>query len=102
MTARPDPVAQVRNMWHTLLGGVAKDVILKARVDDELADAVDAWADEHDTDRSEVIRRALAAFLKDEEDRRKRIEEARQAIDELADTGIFEPPEGDWKAGGFR
>lgn len=97
------PVSQVKYMWHTLFGGVAKDVILKARVDDELASAVDEWAEEHDTDRSEVIRRALGAFLEDAEARRERIEEARKRIDDLADTGIFEPPEDNaWRVGGFR
>lgn len=88
-------------MWHTLIGGVAKDIVLKARVDDELASAVDEWAEEHGTDRSEVIRRALGAFLEDEEARRERIEAVRERFEAYAEAGAFDPPENDdWKASG--
>lgn len=82
---------------------MTKDVILKARVDDDLAEQVDRWAEEHETDRSETIRIALRRLLEDDRARRERIQQAREAIDTLAETGIFEPPEDDaWKAGGFR
>ncbi len=95
------PVTQLRNMWHTLLGGVPKDTILKARVDEDLAQAVDAWAEEHGTDRSEAIRLALRRLLEDEDARQRRIQEARDAIEALAETGIFDEPEDDsWKASG--
>lgn len=103
METKAGPVTQLRNMWHTLMGGVAKDIILKARVDEELASAVDAWAGAHEVDRSEAIRIALRKLMEDEEARRRRIQEARQAIDALAQAGAFDPPEDeDWKAGGFR
>lgn len=88
-------------MWHTLLGGVPKDTIVKARVDGELAEAVDAWAETHGIDRSEAIRVALRQLLEDEEERRRRIQEAREAIDALSETGIFDEPTDDsWKASG--
>lgn len=83
---------------------MCENIVLEASVEPGLAEAVDRWAEENQVERSEVIHRALRCFLEDEEDRRRRIEQARQAIDELAGTGIFEPPEDDsWKAsGGWR
>lgn len=90
-------------MWHTLMGGVAKDVTLRARVDEELAQAVDRWAQDHGTDRSEAIRVALRTFLEDEEERRRQLEELRREFEAFAEAGLFDPPEDDsWKVGGFR
>lgn len=101
METEAGPVTQVRSMWYALTALVAKDTILKARVDDVLADEVDRWAEAHDVDRSEAIRIALRRLLEDEEERRERIKAARERIDELAGTGIFEAPEDDsWKASG--
>lgn len=78
-----------------------KDAVVRARINEELANRIDRWAQEHDTSRSQVIREALARFLEDEDERRRRIEAAYQAVDELEGTGIFEPPEDDaWKASG--
>lgn len=88
-------------MWHAFTRVVAKDTIVKARVDDELAERIDQWAKAHEVDRSEAIRIALRRLIEDEEDREERIQAARERIDELAETGIFEAPEDDrWKASG--
>lgn len=88
-------------MWNTLGGLMPKDAVVRARINQELADRIDRWAQEHDASRSQVIREALARFLEHEDERQRRIEEAYQAIDELEETGIFEPPEDDaWKASG--
>lgn len=88
-------------MWHTLFETVAKDVTVKARVDEELAAQIDRWARVHDVDRSEAIRIALRRLLEDEEERQRKIEEIRAEFAELAKTGIFEEPEDDsWKASG--
>ena len=76
---------------------------LRVRVDKATAKKIHAWAKAHDVDVSETIRRALAKLL-DEEDKAKRIEEARRRMQEAFEMGLFDPPkEGEqWKAGGFR
>lgn len=103
MGLRPGAVTQLRNMWYTLLPGMAKDVILKARVDEELAQAVDRWAQAHGADRSETIRFALRRLLEDDEARRRRLEELEERFEAYEEAGLFDPPEDDaWKAGGFR
>lgn len=88
-------------MCHTFFGGVTKDVTLKARVDDALAEQVDRWAEEHETDRSGTIRIALRRLLEAEEERQRRLDAVRERFDVYAEAGAFEPPEDDdWKASG--
>lgn len=101
MESEPDAVSQVRGMWYRIASAVAKDTILKARVDDELAEAVDRWAQGHEVDRSEAIRIALRRLIEDDQERERRIEEVRRRFDEYEAAGLFDEPEDDsWKASG--
>jgi len=74
---------------------------LKARVDAGMARKVRRWAKDHGKDTSETIRIALQRLL-DEQDRARRVEAAMKEFDAIARTGVFDPPKGPWKAGGFR
>lgn len=75
--------------------------VLRARVDRELARKVQRWAKGHRTGVSETIRIALRRLV-EEEERERRVQAALRRMDELAKTGVFDPPKGPWKAGGFR
>lgn len=93
-------VLHFKYLWYKLWSPMAKDEILRARVEKELAEQVERWAEDRGTDVSEAIRIALRRLV-EEAERRRRIEAARDRIDELAETGIFEEPEDDrWKASG--
>jgi len=79
---------------------MAADRILKARVDDALADEVERWAKAHDTDVSGVIRAALRDLL-ERERRRGRAAAIAREFDRYQRDGLLDPPRGEWKAGGF-
>lgn len=80
---------------------MASTDVLRARVDADLAREVRKWARQHDTDVSEAVRIALRRLIERDE-RERRAEAAVKKIQGYAKLGIFDPPKGDWKAGGFR
>lgn len=103
MTAVDRLVPQSLKVWHRRWEPVTATAseTLKARVDKAFARKVRRWAKDHDKDVSETVRIALRGLIEDAE-REKAAEAAVRHIRELAKSGIFEPPKGPWKAGGFR
>ena len=75
--------------------------VLRARVDKSFAKKVQRWAKDHDTDVSEAIRIALRKLLQ-EQDRAKRLAKIKADMDEAEALGLFDPPSGPYKAGGFK
>lgn len=93
--------ARIRRIWSNLSSTIGQGVAVQARIDEDLAHRMDEWTQEHDASHSEVVRRALSTFLEEETERQRRIEEVYQALDDLEETGIFDPPDDDsWKASG--
>lgn len=87
-------------MWHKLPRSMASEV-LRARVDRELARKVQRWAKDHRTGVSETIRIALRRLV-EEDTRSKAFADIERKFDEWERMGLFDPPKGPWKAGGFR
>jgi len=95
-------VTQTVKLWHSERRRVTASPILKARVDPELARQVEAWAKDHGTDVSETIRVALRKLVEHEK-RERKARETLKRFDELAKTGIYDPPKRPFKAsGGWR
>lgn len=82
---------RLRNLWHALVEEVTGDVLLEARIDEGLAEALDAWADAHEVGRAEAVRIALCKLMDEEQARRQRIQEAHAVVDAFLETGILEP-----------
>lgn len=80
---------------------MASGEVLRARVDSRLSKKVHKWAREHQVNVSEAVRVALR-HLVEQQERKKRAEKALQDFDAAAEKGLFDPPEGATKAGGFR
>jgi len=82
---------------------MASTETLRVRVDKATSRRVHAWAKQHETDVSGVLRLALERLL-DEADRLRRLEEARRRLEESFKLRLFDPPRPDetWKAGGFK
>lgn len=95
-------VPQKLKSCHNEPSPVAANEMLRARVEKDLARKMQRWAKEHDMDLSEAIRTALRRFLKQEDVARKERQEIKQLFDEAERLGVFDPPKGDWKMGGFR
>lgn len=75
--------------------------ILRARVEPDFARRVEKWAKAHGTYVSETIRIALQKLLEDE-DVEERVRKALERFEESRKLGLWDPPTGKWKAGGFR
>jgi len=80
---------------------VAATDILRARVEPEFARRVEKWAKAHGTDVSETIRLALQRLM-EADDVEERVKAALARFEESRKLGLWDPPTGKWKAGGFR
>lgn len=75
--------------------------VLRARVDPDLSRKVHRWAKEHNVNVSEAVRLAVRRLVEQQE-RKRRVEQALRVIDKADKAGLFQPPKGTTKAGGFK